>query len=123
MIPCGRLAVWKRARAATLDVYRATRDFPREETFGLTVQVRRAAVSVGANIVEGTKRRSTRDFAHFLNIAEGSAAEAAYLLGLCADLAYGSRPELQRLAVEYSQIERMICALRKRVLHAGPTPA
>lgn len=98
-----------------MEVYRVTRAFPREEVFGLSAQLRRAVISVGANVVEGSKRRTGRDFAHFLNIAEGSAAEAGYLLGVAADLGYAGSAEASALAAECGHIQRMLCGLRKRV--------
>jgi four helix bundle protein len=119
MIPCARLAVLRRATAATVAVYRVTCQLPNDEQFGLTAQLRRASVSVGANIVEGAKRRSPREFAHFLNIAEGSASESAYLLELSAELGHGTPEDLCHLVAEYGQIERMICCLRMCVLPAG----
>jgi len=67
--------VWTKAHQLTVDVYRATRDFPREELFGLTSQLRRAASSVGANISEGSGRRSDAGLARFLHLARGSAVE------------------------------------------------
>jgi len=115
VFPYARLAVWSKAHAVTLDVYRLTRTFPRDEAFGLTAQMRRAAVSIPANIVEGSKRRSSRDFAHFLNISEGSAAELSYLLSVAAALAYGDDAEISRLVGELDHIQRMIYALRSRV--------
>ena len=65
------LIVWQKAHAFVLGVYRFSADFPRTETYGLTAQLRRAAVSVPANIAEGFKRRSQKDKAHMLNVAEG----------------------------------------------------
>jgi four helix bundle protein len=80
------LVVWQRAHQLTLQIYRATRDFPREELYGITSQLRRAAASIGANIVEGRCRGSDAEFARFLNIALGSAAETEYHLLLAHDL-------------------------------------
>ncbi len=85
------LRVWQRAHATVLETYRATRSFPDEERYGLTAQTRRAAVSVSANIAEGAKRNSRREYARFLNMAEGSASEAQALLLIARDLAFLQR--------------------------------
>ena len=82
------LKVWDKAHSLVLAVYRITQGFPQEEKFGLTQQIRRASVSVMANIAEGTKRRSDRDFSHFLNIAEGSLEEVKCYIILSKDLNY-----------------------------------
>jgi len=68
------LKVWSKAHSLTIDVYKTTRQFPREELFGITSQMRRAASSIGANIAEGACRRGDVDFARFLQIAVGSAS-------------------------------------------------
>ncbi len=80
------LKVWEKAHALTLDVYKASRSFPREEMYGLTSQMRRASVSIGANIAEGACRRGDVDFARFLQMAAGSASEVEYHLLLARDL-------------------------------------
>ncbi len=80
------LKVWEKAHALTLAVYQGTRCFPREEIYGLTSQLRRAASSVAANIVEGCGRRSDGEFTRFLQIARGSASELEYHLLLARDL-------------------------------------
>ena len=108
------LTVWRRSRAAALETYRVTSPFPEHERFGLTAQLRRAALSVCVNIVEGSKRLSQRDFAHFLNIAEGSAAEVGFLLEMSIELGFASRQAAAKLAAEFAEIERMLYALRKR---------
>jgi four helix bundle protein len=82
------LQVWHKAHKLTLDVYQGTKAFPREELYGLTSQVRRAAVSIGANIAEGAGKNSRPELARFLQIAMGSASELEYHLILARDLRY-----------------------------------
>jgi four helix bundle protein len=82
------LRVWQIAHELALSIYRLTQDFPREERYGLTSQIRRAVVSISANIAEGSKRPSTRDLCHFLDIAQGSNEEVKCLLLLSRDLHY-----------------------------------
>jgi four helix bundle protein len=80
------LKVWAKAHEMTLVVYRKTQTLPREEVYGLTSQLRRAAASVGANIAEGCGRRSDGEMRRFLQIARGSASELEYHLLLARDL-------------------------------------
>ena len=79
-----RLTVWQSARRLGAEVYSATQSFPQDEMFGLTSRLRRAAGSITANIAEGSGQNSDRDFAHFLEIASGSAMELAALLHVAA---------------------------------------
>src|SRR5512136_3339434 len=83
-----KIDAWKLADDLTVAVYERTRSFPREELYGLTSQLRRAAVSVPANIVEGSSRESKRDYLHFLYIARGSLSEAQYFVHLAGRLGY-----------------------------------
>ena len=83
------LVVWQKAHSFVLSVYRLTADFPKEETYGLTSQLRRASVSIPANIAEGFKKRGQADKSRYLNIAQGSLEECRYYLILANDLGYG----------------------------------
>jgi len=109
------LRVWQRSHALALDVYRLTRCFPVDERFGLVSQLRRAAASVPTNLAEGSKRRTSQDYARFLNIAEGSLAEVEYLLMLSRDLGYVQAEAVAPILVAVADIARMLHALRTRV--------
>jgi len=115
MIDYQRLAVWRRAHALTLEVYRVTRGFPSEERFGLTSQLRRAMGSVGCNLAEGSARSTDRAFASFVEIAEGSASEAHYQMRLADDLGYLVAGGHDELAGELLEIRRMLARLRLRL--------
>lgn len=82
------LEVWKKSHELVLNIYNITRDYPSEEKFGLVSQMRRAAVSIPANIAEGFKKRSLKDKSNFYNIAQGSLEELKYYLILSKDLGY-----------------------------------
>ncbi len=82
------MEVWKKAHEFVLDVYKATKRFPKEEMFGLTSQFRRAAVSIPANIAEGYGKKSKKDKLRFYNISEGSIQECDYYITLSKDLNY-----------------------------------
>jgi four helix bundle protein len=83
-----QLDVFKLAHELTLKIYKITATFPREESFGLVPQTRRAASSIGMNLVEGSMRLNSREFRHFVGIARGSTAEVCYQLLLAKDLGY-----------------------------------
>ena len=83
-----RIIAWQRAHRLTLYIYRASKEFPKDEIYGLTAQLRRAAYSVAANIVEGSGRDSHKDYLRFLNIAYASLKETEYFLLLARDLGY-----------------------------------
>jgi four helix bundle protein len=98
------LSVWKKAHTMVLDIYFLTKSFPKEEIYGLTNQLRRAAVSVPANIAEGFGRFSKAEKIRFLNIAQGSLNEVKYYLILSEDLQYGNTDDLKMKADEISKI-------------------
>lgn len=89
------LRVWQRRPALVLELYRATCGFPVEERYGLTSQLRRAALSAPTNIAEGSKRVGRQEYARFLNMAEGSLAETEYLPMVSGDLEYLSSKETE----------------------------
>jgi four helix bundle protein len=92
------IAAWKRADELTITIYAQTKAFPREEIFGLTHQMRKASVSVAANIAEGAARESKREYLHFLYIARGSLAETEYFLHLSEKLGYLSNEDFSSLS-------------------------
>jgi len=114
-----QLRVWQRAHTLTLTVYRLATDLPADERFGLCSQLRRAAVSVPSNIVEGSKRQSNADYARFLNIAEASLAETEYLLLLAVDLGYLTHDAHEPIAAEIDEVARMLHVLRTKVEQGG----
>ena len=90
------LLVWQKAHALTLAVYGCAKNFPKEEMFGLTSQLRRSIASVPANIVEGFRKRTADDKRRFYNIAQGSLDESLYHMILAHDLGYADTTQLQR---------------------------
>lgn len=98
------LLVWQKAHRLVLAIYQFTGNLPRQETYGLSLQMRRAAVSIAANIAEGFRKRSKPDKARFMNIAEGSVEESRYYLILAQDLGYGQTDELMASLEEVSRL-------------------
>ena len=117
MRPHEKLEVWSRAVDYVVVIYRMTDGFPKEEKFGLTSQIRRAAVSVPANIAEGAARESPREFAHFLSNAQGSASELATELLIAHRLRFLSEKDYSQLNSELDNIGRMIFGLSQHVKH------
>ena len=111
------LKVWEKAHALTLAVYESSRNFPREEIYGLTSQLRRAAVSVSANIAEGCGRRSDGEFVRFLQIARGSISEVEYHLLLARDLKFLTNQVHQDLEKKVIEVQRMLTSLVSAVEH------
>ena len=105
------LIVWQKAHAYVLEVYRLTEGFPPAERYGVTSQLRRASVSIAANIVEGFRKRGKADKLRYFNIAQGSADECLYYLVLVRDLKYADTAELQQ------QLEE-VCRLLQAYMNA-----
>jgi four helix bundle protein len=92
------IVAWQKADELTIQIYATTRNFPREEIFGLTHQIRKASYSVASNIAEGAARESKREYLHFLYIARGSLAETEYFLHLSHQLGYLSKEDFDSLS-------------------------
>jgi four helix bundle protein len=112
------LKVWQKSHSLALGVYRASAGFPREELYGLTSQMRRAAVSVPANIAEGCGRGGGADFARHLQIALGSASELEYLLIIARDLELLAADNARSLDGDVCEVKRMLTSLIRKVRDA-----
>ncbi len=99
-----QLLVWRRAHQLVLAVYRATSSFPKNEIYALSMQLRRAAVSIPANIAEGFRRRGKPDKVRFMNIAEASLEECRYYFILAKDLGYADTGSLTKALEEVSRL-------------------
>lgn len=123
-IPAGRahhgLEAWKLSRKLATDVYKLTKNFPKEEMFGLTAQIRRCAVSIPSNIAEGAARTGSKEFAQFLSIARGSASELDTQLLIAADLGYieENDPAFTLL----NRVSRLLTGLHKSIRSQKPPP-
>jgi four helix bundle protein len=105
------LDVFKLAHELTLKIYKVTLQFPREESFNLVPQMRRAASSVGMNLVEGSMRLNSREFRQFVGIARGSAAEVSYQLRLARDLEYIESDVFDELNSGFQRVGQMLTRL------------
>ena len=111
MRPHEKLDAWTKAIDFVVAVYRMTETFPKEEKFGLTSQIRRAAISIPANIAEGAARTSPKEFMHFLSNAQGSASEVETELLIAQRLGYLGETDYFRLRAPLDDIGRMITGL------------
>jgi four helix bundle protein len=110
-----KLLVWQKSHQLTLEVYKISRKYPKEEIYGLTSQTRRAASSIPANIAEGCGRNGGADLARFLDIALGSGCELDYHFILARDLAIITDSDYGRLSTGISEVKQMLCALLQKV--------
>ena len=113
------LHVWQRAVELALAVYKATQEFPKQEIYGLTSQLRRAAVSVPSNIAEGYGRGTRRDYRQFVAIARGSALELQTQLLIARKLGYGDGSTLAETEKLADEVDRMLWALFEKLAPKG----
>ncbi len=110
-----KLQIWERAHNLVLKIYEITKLLPKEELYGLTSQIRRAAVSVPTNISEGAGKDSSKDFVRYLNIALGSLSEVQYLLFLIKELNYISDNQISPFEVEANELKMMIYSYSSKI--------
>lgn len=105
------LVVWQKAKALVAEIYKITQLFPREEIYGLTAQLRRAAISIASNIAEGKGRNTDRDFKHFLRQARGSLYELENQLEIASELGYLPMERLKQLVAQCDEVGRLLNGL------------
>ncbi|MFH0985915.1 MAG: four helix bundle protein [Candidatus Omnitrophota bacterium] len=110
-----KIKVYQKAEALILVIYKLTKDFPKEEIFGLTSQLRRAVVSVACNIAEGSSRQHLKDYMHFLYIARGSLAEVKCLVGVSSELGYVAKADHSQIEALLEEASKMLYGLIKSV--------
>ncbi len=103
-----------------MNIYKATKRFPKDEIYGLTSQIRRSAVSISSNLAEGYGRKTTADYVRSLYIAYGSVCELETQTMLSGDLGYVEKERLQKLRDKIAEVERMLKALIKSLEHLNP---
>ena len=108
------LVVWQKAMDLSVAIYQMTKNFPKEEIFGLTSQMRRASVSIASNIAEGEGRKSKREFAHFLGIALGSKAELETQMLLCEKVGLLNGDDSQNVLSLLDEIGKMLACLKQK---------
>lgn len=106
-----QLGVWQKSYDLTLDIYRLSRNFPSEERYGITSQLRRAASSIPANISEGYERNHRKEYLQFLYIAKGSLGEIETFMMLCKDLEYFTADDYTKLELQRAEIGKMLRGL------------
>lgn len=109
------LLIWQKSMVLTTKIYFSTNNFPKEEIFGLTSQIRRSSVSIPSNIAEGSGRESDKDFLRFLNISTGSLFEMQTQLEIAKNIAYLNQEEFNNLYEDSREVERMLVAFIKKI--------
>lgn len=110
-----KIKAWEKSKDLSLGIYKATAKFPKSEEFGLSSQMRRAAVSVPSNIAEGYMRNSTKDFRRFLSIALGSLAELETQIIIAKELSYLDDHNSKKLSTQAFEILKMLTVFRSKV--------
>lgn len=110
------LIVWQKAHQFVLSVYKLSDNFPNKEIYGLISQIRRAAISIAANIAEGFKKKTKPDKVKYMNIAQGSLEECRYYLILAKDLGYG---DTSILMTQLEEVSKLLDAYSKSILASG----
>ena len=110
-----KLKVWQKAHQLTLEVYKITKNFPVEEKFGISSQLRRASCSIGSNLAEGCGRKTNKELGRFIAIAQGSAFEVRYQLILAKDLNYISLEKFKFFEQKITEISRMLNSLSQKL--------
>ncbi len=110
-----KLLVWQKAHQLALYIYEITQPYPKSELFGIVNQLRRAAISIPSNIVEGSGRRTNKEFRHFLQMAYGSANEIEYQLLLSKDLKFISESTYNESTSNLLEIKKMLSGLMKKL--------
>jgi four helix bundle protein len=114
------LLVWQKGVTLAKLVYRLTVRFPREEKFGLTSQIRRAAVSVPSNVAEGQARQSTKEFLQFLSHAEGSLAELETQILLSVELGFVWQEDVKEILAKIDELQKMLVGLKRKIEEVSP---
>jgi len=109
------LRVWKESFTLSVAVYKLTRDFPSEEMYGLTSQLRRAAISIPSNIAEGYGRGTRRDYRSFVSIARGSALELQTQLGIARELEFGRHAQMDKVQAQAEEAGKMLWGLLQKL--------
>ena len=109
------LIVWQKSIEVCALIYQLTRDFPSEETFGITSQLKRAAISVPTNISEGHSRNSRKEYRHFIGIARGSIAEVETLILLTKNLQFTSENKISEISALCTEIGKMLTSLNRKL--------
>ena len=110
------LIAWQKAMDLVEDVYKLTKSFPDDEKYGLTSQIKRAAVSIPSNIAEGQTRNSKKEFIHFLSIARGSKAEVETQLELAQRLGFSNKNEIENIIKKCNEVGKILTGLMKSLL-------
>lgn len=110
------LDIWKRSVRLATDIFSLTYSFPKEEVFGLTSQIRRCAVSIPSKIAEGSSRKSSKNFAHFLSISNGSLSKLHTQLTIALELAYITQEQYAKPVAELKELNDMIYKFKLNIM-------